>query len=258
MMNSPLSLRQAAINDFALTRHPKWGLLASGSGRFTAYFGRDASTSIMLSLARPKNIFDVPELLSSALISQDTAASLEGKILNPYTEEAPGKKPHEFHDGSCLQERLSMMKEDGWPIKTNEDGTLGMVYYGAGDSTALFNISVAITARAIKEIQGNDKFLAYLRRYYANVKAGVVHDTTLADIDGDGLIESAPQNKQALLNHTWKDSNDAFRGENGRIPPAPYKYLTNNAYFLWSLRESAWIASVLKESEDQDWLEKQI
>lgn len=233
-------LRAGALSDLPLISHPDWGLLASGAGRFTAYFGRDAAKSIILSLSKAGNA-DVPQLLEAAMASQRTAARLQGKRFDPRTEEAPGKKPHEFHDYSSPQDRLEEMRRHGWPVYDHDDGALGMLYYGAGDATALFTISVAVVARALKR-KSPGKYDGYLQEMWPYVEAGLQHDMEIADIDGDGLIESNPQNAYALLNHTWKDSNDAYRTEDGELPPPPYKYLNNNCYFLWSLKEAAWMA----------------
>lgn len=241
------SLREAALADLPLIVHSQWGLLASGAGRFTTYFGRDAAKSIILSLSKPQNM-QVPQLLDAALLSQRTAARLQGKAFNPLTEEAPGKMPHECHDHNSPQARLGIMRTAGWPVFEHEDGSLGMVYYGAGDSTALFTISVAVVARAFGRVSAAESF-NYLKEFWPHVEAGIRHDIEIADSDGDGLIESRPQNMAALLNHTWKDSHDAYLTEEGELPPPPYKYLNNNCYFLWSLREAAWMAGELGLSD---------
>lgn len=240
------TLRAAAIADLLRVYHPTVGFLASGSGRFTAYFGRDAALSIILSLSKPENA-RVPGLLEAAIASQRLAASLQGKTFNPLTEEAPGKFPHEFHDGTSPQDRLLQMREDGWPVYTNADNTLGMIYYGAGDTTALFTISVAVVTRLLGR-QSLAARNAYLKEFWPHVRAGIKHDIEIGDLDHDELIESSPQNASALLNHTWKDSHDAYRREDSSLPPTPYKYLNNNCYYLWSLREAAWLARLMGES----------
>ncbi|MDP2672166.1 MAG: hypothetical protein Q8O68_01500 [Candidatus Daviesbacteria bacterium] len=227
------------------------GIKASGGSqdRFrNTHYGRDAYISIIMGLSEPQN-GSLQLLLRAAIQTQRLAASLQGREFNSATEEAPGKKPHEFHNGNSPQLRLLEMRKRGWPVYELGDGRLGMLYYGSGDATPLFNISVAVVYRAIASKDKLDA-KAYLREMWSYVNDGLNHDIQFGDLDGDGLIESNPQNTNALLNHTWKDSNDAYRDERGRIPKPPYKYLTNNAYFLWSLREGIFMA---EEMGDKIW-----
>ncbi|MBI2196113.1 hypothetical protein HYU45_00695 [Candidatus Daviesbacteria bacterium] len=223
------------------------GIKASGGGRFSGvHYGRDAYISIITALSEPQN-GELPILLECAKTSQRLAIAYQGKKCNPFTEEDKGKIAHEIHTGDSPQQRLAEMIEIGWPGYRLENGRLGMVYYGAGDATPLFNISVAVVHRALAS---RDQLAAqiYLEEMWPHVKAAFHHDTKIADLDNDGLIESDPQNKNALLNHTWKDSNDAYRDEKGRIPKPPYKYLTNNSYYLWALREGVELAKEMGET----------
>ncbi|MCR4324405.1 MAG: hypothetical protein NUV69_01825 [Candidatus Curtissbacteria bacterium] len=236
-------LRNDAILELALVEGGAVGLWASGEGRYKAFFSRDAFISIILALS--KNQGDLtPRLVKAAIRCQKTAIKFEGKLLNDVSEEAPGKKPHEVHFAASPQDRLAMLRDNGWPVHLNDDGTLGMVYYGAGDANSLFTISVGVVARAIEKIDP-DEALRYMRKMWPSIERGLKHDMMIADIDGDGLIESNPKNKKALLNHTWKDSNEAYIDEEGNLPPAPYKYLTNNCHFVWALKEASVIARKL-------------
>lgn len=253
-----LSLRAECLAELPRISDKFLGIKASGGDedRFgNTLYGRDALISIIMALSEPQN-GEFAVLLDCALTTQRLIASLQGREFNPLSEEAPGRKLHEFHNGYSPQQRLAQMTSAGWPGYKLEDGRLAMLYYGAGDSTPLFNISVEVVHRALRArgLQGIAK--AYLKEMWPNVKAGLDHDIEIGDLDNDGLIESNPQNINALLNHTWKDSNDAYRDETGRIPKPPYKYLTNNSYFLWSLKEGASLAREMRDASFAEKLDK--
>lgn len=242
------SLREECLKEIPSIRDDLLGIKASGEGRFAgAHYERDADISINMALPEPQN-GHLPILLDCAMTSQRLAAAHQGKEFNPFKDEARGKIAHEIHLGFSPQQRLAEMEKTGdWPVRELENGRLGMVNYYAGDATPLFNISVSVVYRALTSRNRRAGRL-YLEEMWPHVKAAFDHDIRIADLDNDGLIESNPQNKNALLNHTWKDSNDAYRDEKGRIPKPPYKYLTNNSYFLWSMREGAELARVMGEA----------
>lgn len=241
------SLRKECLEELPSLLDASLGIKACGNGRFEgAHYERDADISIIMALSEPQN-GNLPILLDHALASQRLSVLYQGKEFNPVTDEAPGKIAHEIHEGYSPQQRLAEMKENGWPVYELANGRLGLVNYCAGDATPLFNISVAVVYRAI--ISRNPQTARkYLEEMWPHMKAGFDHDIKIADLDNDGLIESDPKNPKTLLNHTWKDSNDAYVDENGRIPEPPYKYLPNNSLFLWSLREGAQLAREMGES----------
>lgn len=238
-----LRLREEAIQDLPRVTDSECGFFASGEGRFRLFFSRDGLKSIILSLSRNQGEI-TPCLLDSAIKTQRTIISYEGKEFNSLKEEFPDKKPHEIHTGRSPQDRLADLRSHGWPVFEYPDGSLGMVYYGAGDVDSLFNVSVAVVFGVLAK-QDRRQALSYLNEMWPSVERGLRYDIKLADIDGDGLIESNPQNPNALLNHTEKDSSDAYIDEDGNIPKPPYKYLTNNCDFAWSLRDSSRLARIL-------------
>lgn len=241
------SLRKECLEELPFITDASLGIKASGEGRFQgAHYGRDAYISIIMALSEPQN-GALPVLLNCALTSQRLAIIYQGKEFNPFTDEAKGKIAHEIHLGYSPQDRLAKMKEAGWPVCELKNGRLGMVYYGADDAPSLFNISVAVVYRTLAS-RNQQAARLYLEEMWPHMKEAFYHDLKIGDLDHDGLIESDPQNKKALLNHTWKDSNDAYRDEKGRIPKSPYKYLTNNSYFLWSLREGVELAKEMGET----------
>lgn len=238
-------VRRGAIEDLGQIIDSEFGMLTCGAGRFEGTdFNRDLYTSTILSLSKDQGPLTA-QIIAAARIGQRVSVVNEGKAFNPDTEEAPGKKFHELHTSRSPQWRLAELRDHGWCVQEGPDGRLSMIYYGAGDTTALHNISVGVVANAVLRQDGPDAERAYLQEMYPSVVSGLTHDIEIADIDGDGLIESSPQNTKCLLNHVWKDSNSAYVDEKGNLPKPPYKYFSNNAYHLWSLRESSRIASKL-------------
>lgn len=241
------SLRKECLEELPFITDASLGIKASGEGRFQgAHYGRDAYISIIMALSEPQN-GNLPILLECAQTSQRLAIVYQGKEFNSLTEEDKGKIPHEIHTGYSPQQRLAEMQETGWPVYELENGRLGMVYYGAGDATPLFNISVAVVYRALAS-RDQQAARIYLEEMWPHMKAAFYHDTKIGDLDNDGLIETDRKNVKALRHHTWKDSDDAYRDEKGRMPQPPYRYLTNNSYFLWSLREGAELAREMGEA----------
>ena len=65
-----------------------------------------------------------------------------------------------------------------------------------------------------------------------------------------------PKGKNGFfINPTWKDSGGAYLTEDGRLPKPPYKYLSNNSDFLFSLLKTAEIAKTLGYSDIAEDLE---
>jgi len=238
-------VRQGAIADLGQVIDSEFGILASGSGRFRGVdFNRDKFTSIILALSKDQGDL-ISLIIDAAIQGQRLSIKYEGSEFDPTRGEAPGRKHHEIHTHRSPQDRLADLKDNGWPVDESPEGLLSMKNYFAGDTTPMHNISVGVVANSILKTRGLDAERAYLQEMYPSVVSGLRHNIEIEDIDGDGLIESYPKNSMCLLNYTWKDSNSAYIGEDGVTPKPPYKYLSNNAYFLWSLRESARIASKL-------------
>lgn len=246
-------LRERAIQEFYVLKHPVFGLSAATLNRNQAFFARDLERFIKLVLTKPANL-KIPGIIEAAEQGLDTAAVLQGDCFDDELEMEPGKIIHEWRNGFTPQERLLELKAGRWPVRENNEGILELKYFGAGDTTSGFITAVAILARAKEMASGSSRVRDdYLVRMLPFVRAAHINQTTIADLDGDGLIEVYPKNKHALRHHTEKDSGNAYHREKSErrwiIPKPPFKYLSNNCHSLEGLRETAWIAQVLGDTE---------
>lgn len=239
-------LRRAAISDFHRVVHPEFGHVASGDGRFANYFGRDGAQSNILLSTRDQGAFTVESLPYQVKHLEFTAAHL-GTKYDFTSGERPGLAPHEVHTTNSSQERLIMLRNGGgFPVVENPDGSLEMTCFYADDTGSLFRIATARVAQSIGRHYGHEAGHHFLDRMWDPVVA-TLEDDLRQDVDGDGLIESF--SRGAIVNPNWKDSSDAYIDESGNLPKGPYKYLNNNALFIWSLRETAHIAHNLGHDE---------
>jgi glycogen debranching enzyme len=161
-------------------------------------FGRDSLlTSWMALLVDP----------SLALGVLDTLARLQGKEVDPQTEEQPGRILHEVRFGDVPTLHLGG----------------GRVYYGTADATPLFVMLLGELQRwglhddAVRRLLPHaDRALDWLEHY--------------GDADGDGYVEYERMNDQGLFNQGWKDSWDGVTFLDGTIPEPPIALAEVQAY----------------------------
>lgn len=169
--------------------HPDDDVVAAGAPWFMALFGRDSllTSSLMLPF--------FPEL---ALGTLRTLARLQGRHVDPLTEEEPGRILHEVRLGADLSLALGGSS----------------VYYGSIDSTPLFVALVGQAVRwgapadAVRELMpAVDRAMAWLEHH--------------GDRDGDGFIEYQRSTDRGLLNQGWKDSSDSISFADGPLAQPP-------------------------------------
>ena len=156
---------------------------AAGIPWYVAVFGRDALiTAYFLRRWRPDVVVGVLRHL----------ARLQGRVYDSYTEEAPGKIPHELRDGElaatgCVPHRP---------------------YYGTVDATALYVVVCATVA--------DPGVIQVLQPAWEAALRWIVTD---GDRDGDGFVEyrSATDTKGATVVQSWKDSHDSMSHANGTL-----------------------------------------
>jgi len=169
--------------------HSDLPVVAAGAPWFMALFGRDALlTSWML----------LPLDASLALGTLQTLARLQGKIVEPRTEEEPGRILHEVRSGLDTKQALGG----------------GDVYYGSIDSTPLFVMLLgelrrwgltSVDAEAL--LPHADRALEWIERY--------------GDRDGDGFVEYQRATDRGLPNQGWKDSFDGINFASGQPAEPP-------------------------------------
>ncbi|MBT8163655.1 MULTISPECIES: glycogen debranching N-terminal domain-containing protein [Arthrobacter] len=190
--------------------HPERVVVAAGAPWFMTLFGRDSLWASEMAL---------PVDPSLALGTLQTLAELQGRVVDPMSEEEPGKILHEVRLG--ISSGLSLGGKNA--------------YYGSVDATPLFvNVLGAVNrwGFAKETIAGllphADRALDWVRDY--------------GDKDGDGFVEYERLNDQGLINQGWKDSWDGINFADGRMAQPPIALCEVQAYVYSAYMSRAWMA----------------
>jgi glycogen debranching enzyme len=191
--------------------HPERIVVAAGAPWFMTLFGRDSLWASEMAL---------PVDASLALGTLQTLAERQGKVVDPLSEEEPGKILHEVRLG--VSSGLSL---GGKPT-----------YYGSVDATPLF-VSVlgsvsrwGFPAETIAALLPHaDRALAWIQDY--------------GDKDGDGFVEYQRLNERGLINQGWKDSWDGINFADGTLAVPPIALCEVQAYVYDAYIARAWMAA---------------
>ncbi|CAM4046390.1 amylo-alpha-1,6-glucosidase [Kibdelosporangium persicum] len=187
--------------------------VAAGAPWFMTLFGRDSLLTAWMAL---------PLDVGLGTGTLQTLAELQGKRVDPLTEEEPGRILHELRMG---------------PDNTRVLG--GSQYYGSVDATPLFVMLLAECWR-----WGADE--ATIRSLLPAADAALSWITEYGDRDGDGFVEYRRATDRGLINQGWKDSFDGVNDAGGRIARAPIALCEVQAYVY-----AAWLARAeLAEASD--------
>jgi glycogen debranching enzyme len=194
-------------------------LPAAGLPWFMTLFGRDTLLTAAFS------IWVGPELAEGGLV---TLALVQGKEVNDFRDEEPGKIAHE--------------------VRTGELTLLGLKphnpYYGNTDATQLW---LSLLWEYWTWTGDQD----FVRSMEPNIVAALEWIDRHGDPDGDGYIEYATRSPQGLGNQCWKDSYDGIQFADGRIPYLPIAIAEAQGYtYAAKLRIAELIEVVF---EDTDW-----
>jgi glycogen debranching enzyme len=179
----------AALRLHANVEGNEFSLPAAGLPWFMAIFGRDTLITAYQSLLIG------PELARGALHS---LAGLQGKELNDFKDEEPGKILHEIRFGE-----LTVLGE-----------TPHRPYYGTVDATPLFLVLLSEYWR----LTGDDGTVETLRD---NAVRALEWIDRHGDRDGDGYVEYQTRSEQGLANQGWKDSGNGVQFADGSLPQPP-------------------------------------
>ncbi len=179
----------AALRLHANVEGNEFSLPAAGLPWFMAIFGRDTVITAYQSL------FIGPELARGAL---NALAGLQGKEVNDFKDEEPGKILHEIRFGE-----LTVLGEK--PHRP---------YYGTADATPLFLVLLSEYWRVTKD----DATVQALRD---NALRALQWIDKFGDRDGDGYVEYNTRSSQGLTNQGWKDSWDGVRFADGSLAGLP-------------------------------------
>jgi len=167
----------------------EYALPAAGLPWFMAIFGRDTLITSYMSLLVG------PELARGALYA---LSGLQGKEVNDFKDEEPGKILHEIRFGE-----LTVLGER--PHRP---------YFGTADATPLFLVLFSEYWRLTQ-----DMVTAVELR--SNVMRALEWVDQHGDSDGDGYVEYDTRSEQGLGNQGWKDSWDGVLYKDGTLPRRP-------------------------------------
>ena len=192
-------------------------ILAAGAPWFMTVFGRDALlTSWML----------LPLDARVALGTLQVLADRQGSVVQPATEEEPGRILHEIRSG------LSVAGVPG----------ADSVYYGTVDATPLFVMLVGELRRWGTPLADLEPLLPHVDRALDWVR-------THGDRDGDGFVEYERATPHGLVNQGWKDSFDGITLPSGALPHAPIALAEVQGYVYGALCARSELAEAFGDRE---------
>jgi glycogen debranching enzyme len=158
-------------------------------------------------------------------------AAYQGKKVDAFTDEEPGKILHEFRMGE-----MAHCKEIPY-----------IPYYGTVDATPLFLI-------ALEAYMGWTNDITFLEQLWPNAEAAARWLITYGDKDGDTFIEYHCASEKGLSNQGWKDAWDAISHGDGRIAQSPLALCEVQGYAYAAYRAMSQLARRLgKDYEATYW-----
>lgn len=194
------SLLDRALADLrVLTDRVPGGLFpAAGIPWYSVPFGRD---SLITGL---QTVMFKPDIATGTLLF---LAEHQGKDVNDWRDEEPGKILHE--------------------MRTGEMATLNEIphtpYYGTIDATLLF---IMLFVEAMRWTADD----AFYDAMIPHVKLALDWIDKYGDVDGDGYVEYQTKSRWGLRNQGWKDSYDSLKFPDNRLPEPPIALVEVQAY----------------------------
>ena len=192
---------------------------------FAVPFGRDSLITAMQTLSlRP----------SIAAGTLRFLARHQGKVVNDFRDEQPGKILHEIRTGELAKlERVPHSP-----------------YYGSVDSTPLFLVALGEYVRWTGDLD-------FGRELLPNAEAALAWMRDYGDLDGDGFLEYHSRSAEGIRNQGWKDSHDSASHRDGTIAGLPIALAEVQAYAFAAHREMAEFYARLGEG-DKERVERQL
>lgn len=198
--------------DIRTLQEPEDGYIRAGLPRFAALFGRD---SCIVSW----QLIDYDPTIAEQTINILT--QLQGKEINHFHEEEPGKIIHEWHP------KPSAYKPLPWPLP----------YYGSVDATPLFIFLCGLYYEKTVDTK-------WLVTYWPHIVSALEWCEKYGDVDGDTLLEYERKNPAGLVHQGWKDSSmDHLK------LASPIELIEVQGYYYTALRRAAELALMLKDAE---------
>ncbi|MEV0293000.1 glycogen debranching N-terminal domain-containing protein [Nocardia sp. NPDC050710] len=189
--------------------------VAAGAPWFMTLFGRDSLLTAWMAL---------PLAVDLAVGTLQQLAEFQGQVVDPLTEEEPGRIMHEMRRGPASGQVLG-----------------GQRYYGTADATPLFVMLLAESRR-----WGADPVL--IAELLPAADAALRWITEYGDRDGDGFVEYRRATDRGLINQGWKDSFDGINDATGHLPEAPLALCEVQGYVYAAMLARAELAEEFGET----------
>jgi glycogen debranching enzyme len=173
-------------------------IIAAGIPWFATVFGRDSIISAFQSLLLN------PQLAKDSL---RVLARYQGKAVNDWRDEEPGKILHEYRTGE-------MTRSGEMPFSP---------YYGSIDATPLFLVLLSETFNWTADDTLVRELLPAALRALDWIE-------NYGDLDGDGFVEYKRRSSRGLTNQGWKDSWDANMHRDGSVADPPIALVEVQGY----------------------------
>jgi glycogen debranching enzyme len=178
--------------------HENHVFFAAGVPWFATLFGRDSLVTAIQTLAYN------PDIAEQTL---KLLARYQGRELNEWRDEAPGKILHELRVGELA--------------RTGE--IPHTPYYGTVDATPLFLILLARHAQWTGS-------LALFHSLRENVERALAWIRDFADLEKDGYLKYDCRSDRGLTNQGWKDSWDGIMNADGSLVTPPIALVEVQGY----------------------------
>jgi glycogen debranching enzyme len=201
-----------------LTPTPHGPVYAAGIPWYVTIFGRDSIFAAFQTLMLN------PEPARNTL---RCLAAYQGRQVDPWRDEEPGKILHELRQGE--------LAGAGYVPHTP--------YYGTVDATPLFCVLYGSYFRWTGDLE-------LARELLPNAEAALAWIEQYGDSNGDGWVDYRRRSPRGLLNQGWKDSNDSVVHEDGRLAPSPIALAEVQAYVHLARLRMADVYDGLGRSDD--------
>lgn len=241
-----------ASEDLHKVVHPKEGLLASAPDQnFGVFFGRDAAISSMFLMDVYEKHPERADLLKPVRNSLVTMAIYQGKMVNQFNDEEPGRIIHEKREEDGYmdnedgyrrnQEILDRLEANNWPVE-GERGKRSMYAFPSIDSTPLF---ISTTSRYLS-ITKDVKLFKFLDPH---IKMAIDWVENYGDTHGDGYVRYKAKNRHTLINQGWKDSRDSIEIAPGIKPVEPIALVEVQGYLFEAYLRAAQLYGQMGDAE---------
>ncbi len=178
--------------------------LSAGVPWFVTPFGRDTIiTCLQIMMLDPLPAMDTAKVFTQ----------LQGKTIDPWRDEEPGKIFHEVRRGELANIRAIPHTP----------------YFGSADSTALYLIMLSDIVLWTGDLD-------FARSMLEPINLALRWIDEYGDPDQDGFVEYETKSRRGLVNQGWKDSGNSVVHTDGRLAEPPIALAEVQAYVYYAKR----------------------